>query len=151
MRQVLWGTWWKGLKGKFREQGLPSCIQSRLKYFRRRSVHSLLWQFIPVRDYSNADFMFAATGFTPLLVNLESMTTKPRVGGSSKKLHPWKVEKSYCTCRYGHHGLFYGLGKTATVAGGQPHMGVALFFYKLRRRNCFHVVKTFWFRLPKGK
>ncbi len=28
--------------------------------------------------------MFAATGFTPLLVNLESMTSKPKVGGGSK-------------------------------------------------------------------
>ncbi len=30
--------------------------------------------------------MLVATGFTPLLVNLESMTSKPNAGGGSKKL-----------------------------------------------------------------
>ncbi len=31
-------------------------------------------QFVSVRNYSNAERMLAATGFTPLLVNLERMT-----------------------------------------------------------------------------
>ncbi len=38
--------------------------------------------------------MFAATGFTPLLVNLESMTTKPNAGGGSKNCVGWKDEKA---------------------------------------------------------
>ncbi len=38
--------------------------------------------------------MLEATGFTPLLVNLESMTSKPSAGGSSKNCVGWKVEKA---------------------------------------------------------
>ncbi len=53
-----------------------------------------LWQFIPVRDYSNAERTSVATGFTPLLVNLESMITKSRTGESSKNCAAWKVEKA---------------------------------------------------------
>ncbi len=38
--------------------------------------------------------MLAATGFKPLLVNLESMTSKLHVGGDSKDYVAWKVEKA---------------------------------------------------------
>ncbi len=38
--------------------------------------------------------MLAATGFTPLLVNLESGTAKPRAGGGSKNCVTWKIEKA---------------------------------------------------------
>ncbi len=39
--------------------------------------------------------MLAAAGFTPLSVNLESMTSKPNVcGGGSKNCIAWKVEKA---------------------------------------------------------
>ncbi len=38
--------------------------------------------------------MLTATGFTPLLVNLESMTSKPNAGGGSKNCVAWKVEKA---------------------------------------------------------
>ncbi len=38
--------------------------------------------------------MLTATGFTPLLVNLESMTSKPNVGGDSKNCAAWKAEKA---------------------------------------------------------
>ncbi len=38
--------------------------------------------------------MLAAMGFTPLLVNLESMTSKPNAGGGSKDCVAWKVEKA---------------------------------------------------------
>ncbi len=38
--------------------------------------------------------MLASTGFTPLLVNLESMTSRPNAGGSSKCCVAWKVEKA---------------------------------------------------------
>ncbi len=43
-----------------------------------------VWQLVPVRDYSNAERMLTATGFTPLLVNLASMTSKPNAGGAAK-------------------------------------------------------------------
>ncbi len=64
-----------------KDQALPSCTQLRLKYLYRRSDRNLLLQFIPVRDYSNAERMLAATGFTSLLLNLENITAKPRTGG----------------------------------------------------------------------
>ncbi len=74
----------EGVSRNFWEEGLPPCIQSQIECLHRRSVHKLRWQFVPVRDYSNAERTLAATGFTPLLVNLESMTSKPNVGGASK-------------------------------------------------------------------
>ncbi len=76
------------------EDGLTSCLQSRLEYLYRRSVQNLLWQFVPVRDYSNAERMLAATGFAPLLVNLENITAKPKAGGGNKNCVAWKVEKT---------------------------------------------------------
>ncbi len=48
-------------------------------------------QFVPVWDYSNAECMLTATGFT--LVNLESMTSKPNAGRGSKDCIAWKAEK----------------------------------------------------------
>ncbi len=50
--------------------------------------------FVPLRNYLNAGRLHAATGFTPLLVNLESMTTKPNAGGGSKNCVGWKDEKA---------------------------------------------------------
>ncbi len=38
--------------------------------------------------------MLTAKGFTPLLVNFESMTSKPNAGGGSKNCVIWKVEKA---------------------------------------------------------
>ncbi len=38
--------------------------------------------------------MLTATGFTPLLVNLESMTSKPNVEGGSKKYVAWPSDES---------------------------------------------------------
>ncbi len=65
------------LEGNFWEEGLPPCIQSQLECLHGWSVHNLL-------NYSNAERMLTSTGFTPLLVNLESMTSKPNAGGGSK-------------------------------------------------------------------
>ncbi len=70
------------------------------------SVHNLLWQFVPERDFSNAERMFAAKYLTPLLVNLEIMTTKPKTDGGSKHCVTWKVEKAV------HH--FVRIGKVTT-------------------------------------
>ncbi len=83
-----------GLDGDFWEEGLPSCILSKLECLRGWSVHNLLWQLVPVRDYSNAERFLAATGFTPLLVNLQSMTSKPNAGGGSEYRVTWKVEEA---------------------------------------------------------
>ncbi len=38
--------------------------------------------------------MLTATGFTLLLVNLESTTSKPNADGDSKNCVEWKVEKA---------------------------------------------------------
>ncbi len=54
----------------------------------------LLWQLVPVRDHLNAERILTATGFTPLLVNIESMASKPNAGGGSKDCVAWKVEKA---------------------------------------------------------
>ncbi len=66
----------------------------QLEYLHGRSAHNLLWRLLPVRDLSNAEHILAATGFTPLLVSLEGMTSKPDVGGGSKILVAWKFEKA---------------------------------------------------------
>ncbi len=66
--------------------------------------------------------MLAVTGFTPLLVNLESMASKPHAGGGSKKMCP-EGRALVCTCRQGHHGFFYGLGERVAAAGLLSHTG----------------------------
>ncbi len=38
--------------------------------------------------------MLTATGFTLLLVNLESITSKPNAGGRSKNCVAWEIEKA---------------------------------------------------------
>ncbi len=38
--------------------------------------------------------MLAVTGLNPLLVNLESMTSKSKAGGGSKDCITWKVEEA---------------------------------------------------------
>ncbi len=83
-----------GLEGSFWEEGLPPCIHSQLECLHGWGVHNQFWQFVPVGNYSNAEHMLAATGFAPLLVNLESMTSKPSAGGGSKTCVAWKVEKA---------------------------------------------------------
>ncbi len=59
--------------------------------------------------------MLATTGFTPLLVNLESMTLKPNADGGSKNCVAWKGIILY--------GFFYGLGKITAAAEWLSHMG----------------------------
>ncbi len=112
------------LEGNFWVEGLPSCIQSKLECLHRSSGHNFLWKFVPVRDYSNAKRMLAATGLTPLLVNLESMTATPNVGGGSKDCVTCEVEETvHYFVHASHHGFFYGLGKITAAAEGLSHMG----------------------------
>ncbi len=73
-----------GLEGNFWEEGLSLCVQSKLECLHGCSGHHFLCQLIPVRDYSNAERMLAATSLTPLLLNLQSMTSKPNAGGAAK-------------------------------------------------------------------
>ncbi len=88
-----------GLEGNFWEEGLPSCVQSKFKCLHGCSGHNFLWQFVPVRDYLNAERMLAATGLTPRLVNLESKTSKPYTGGGSKDCVTWKDRALFYTSR----------------------------------------------------
>ncbi len=68
MEQIRDGVFGDGLEGNFWKEGLPSCVQSKLECLHECSGHDFHWQFVPVRDYSNAERMLAATGLTPLLV-----------------------------------------------------------------------------------
>ncbi len=53
--------------------------------------------------------MLAVVGFTPLLMNLERMTSKPKAGGGSTDCVAWKVEKAvHYFVHAGHHRFFYG-------------------------------------------
>ncbi len=76
VEQIREGVSEHGLEGNFWKEGLPPCIQSQRECLHGWSVHNLLWQLGPALDHSNAERMLTATGFTPLLVNLESMTSK---------------------------------------------------------------------------
>ncbi len=84
MEQIREGVSGDGLNGNFWEEGQPPCIQSQLVCLHRWSAPNLLWQLVPVRDYPNAESMLAAIVFTPLLVNLESMTSRPNAAGQQK-------------------------------------------------------------------
>ncbi len=92
MEQIQEGVLEYGLEGYFWEEELPSCVQSKLECLRGCSGHYFLWQFVPEWDYSNAERMLVATGLTLLLVNLESMASKPNADGGKKDCVTWKVE-----------------------------------------------------------
>ncbi len=77
MDQIWEGVLGDGLEGNFWEESKLECLHGY-------SGHDFHWQFVPARDYSNSERMLAATGFTPLLVNFECMTSKPNAGGSNK-------------------------------------------------------------------
>ncbi len=95
MEQIREGAPGDGLEGNFWEEGLPSCVQSKLECPHRCSGHDFLWQLVPVWDYSNAERMLAATSLTLLLVNLESiMNSKPDACGGSKDCVTWKAEEA---------------------------------------------------------
>ncbi len=95
LEQIREGVSWDVSEGNFWEEGMPPCVQSQFESLHGWSVHSiLLWQLVPVLDHLDAKRMLAATGFTPLLVGLEIMTSKPSAGGGSKDCVAWKVEKA---------------------------------------------------------
>ncbi len=80
MEQIQGGVSGDGLEGNFWEEGLPSCVQSKLECLHGCSGHNFLLRFVPVWDYSDAERMLTATGLTLLLVNLEGVTSKPNTG-----------------------------------------------------------------------
>ncbi len=84
VEQIREGISGDGLEGDFYEEGLPSGIQSQLECLHGWSVHNLLWQFAPIRGYSNVERMLAVTGFTSLLVNLETLIENPKAGKSRR-------------------------------------------------------------------
>ncbi len=84
------GGW---VRGNFWKEVLPLCVQSRFECLHGCSGHNILWQFVPVRDYSNDEHMLVTTGLKPMLVNLQSMTSKPNAGGGSKDCVTRKVEE----------------------------------------------------------
>ncbi len=92
--QIREGVLGDGLGGNFWEEGLPLCVPSKFECLTGCSGNNILWQLVPVRDYSSAERMLATTGLTPLLGNLGSMTSKPNVGGDSKDCVKWKVEEA---------------------------------------------------------
>ncbi len=70
------------------------CVQSKVECGHGCGGHNILWQLVPVWDYSDAERKLAATSLTPLLVNLQSMSSKPSVGGGSKDCVTRKVEEA---------------------------------------------------------
>ncbi len=93
MEQIWEGVLRDGLKGNFWEEELPLCVQSKFECH-GCSGHDILLQFVPVWDYSDAGRMLATPTPTPLLVNLQSMTSKPNAGGSSNDCVKWKSEEA---------------------------------------------------------
>ncbi len=92
------GVLGNGLEGNFWEKGLPLCVQSKFECLHGWSVHNLLWQLVPVRDYSNAERMLAATSLTPLLMSLQSMTSKLNAGEGGKDCVKGKVVEAVHNC-----------------------------------------------------
>ncbi len=80
-------------KGNFWEEGLPLCVLSTFECLDGCSGHNILWQLIPVLGYLDAERMLATTSLTPLLVNLQTMTSKANACGGSKDCVTWKVEE----------------------------------------------------------
>ncbi len=97
MEQIGEGVLGDGLEGNFWEEGLPLCVQSRFECLHGCSGHNILWQLVPVWDYSDAERMLATTSLTPLLVNLQSMTSKPNAGGGSEYRVTWKIHADKVT------------------------------------------------------
>ncbi len=79
-----------GLDGNSWKEGLSLCVQSKFECL----GHNILWQLVPVWDYSDGERILATTSLTPLLVNLQSMTLKPTAGGGSKDRLTCKVEEA---------------------------------------------------------
>ncbi len=69
-----------GVRGEPQERGIATAPLIFLPTKRSQSRLA----FFSVRGLRNADLVLATPSFAPLLVNLESMTTKPKACGDSK-------------------------------------------------------------------
>ncbi len=87
VEQIREGASGDGFEENFWEEGLPPCNLNV------STGEASVWQSVAVRDHSNAERMLTVTGLTPLLVNLESTTSKPNAVWGSKNCVAWKVEK----------------------------------------------------------
>ncbi len=66
-----WNKYWEGvlgdgLEGNFGEEGLPLYVQSKFECLHGCSGHNILWQLVPVWDYSDAERMLATTSLATL-------------------------------------------------------------------------------------
>ncbi len=122
MEQISEGALGDELEGNSWEEGLPPCAQSKLQRLHGCSVHNFLWQIVPVRDFSNAECMLTTTGPTLLLVNLESMTSKPNAVGSAKTASHGKSRWPCIMLRESHAALLSvakgGISETAAFLWG---------------------------------
>ncbi len=84
MEQIWEGVLGDGLEGDFWEEGLPLCVQLKVECPHGCSGYNILWRLDPVWDFSDAGRMLATTSLAPLLVNLQSKTSKPNAGGGSE-------------------------------------------------------------------
>ncbi len=64
-----------------------------------RNLNVSMDEAVTISSCNLFEHMLATTGFTPLLVNLESMTSKPSKGGGSKTVPSREGRASFCTCR----------------------------------------------------
>ncbi len=94
MERIREGVLGDVLEGNFWEEGLPLCVQSKFECLHGCSGHNILWKRAPVWDHSDAERILATTSPTPLLVNLQSMTSNPNPGGGSRYRVTWKVEEA---------------------------------------------------------
>ncbi len=93
MEQIWEGVLRDGLEGNVWEDGLPLRVQSKFECLHGCSGHNILWHLVPVWDFSDAERMLATTSLTSLLLNFQSMTSKPNAGGGSSDCVTWKVEE----------------------------------------------------------
>ncbi len=57
MEQSLEGVSGDGLEGNFWDEGLSLCVQLKFECLHGCSGHNILWQLVPVWDYSDAKRM----------------------------------------------------------------------------------------------
>ncbi len=61
MEQIWEGGLGDGLEVNFWEEGLPLCVQSRFECLHGCSGHNILWQLVPVWDYSDVERIIKQT------------------------------------------------------------------------------------------
>ncbi len=121
--QIREGVSGDGLEGNFWEERLPPCIQSQLKCLHGGSVHNLFWQFVWTARKLNACWRRRVLHRCWWILKVWPRSLM-RVGEQKlRHMESWEGRALFCTCRLGHHGFFYGLGKRATAVGGLSHMG----------------------------